>query len=463
MSSYLFPLLTFPYVTRVLGVDNIGICNFVNSIIQYFIYFSMMGIMTVGIREIARVKDNPDQLSKTFSALLNLNLLFTIISIIALLVGVTFIQQLSQHREMLYIGGAKILANTLLVEWLFKGLEDFKYITIRSLAIKIIYVISVFVFVKSPEDYIIYFGLTCFSVIINAVVNLLYAKKTVKYSAFCIDISNYLKPVVVLGAYSFLTSMYTTFNVAFLGFSTNPTQVGYYTTATKLYSLIMSFFTAFTGVMMPRMSSLLSEGKTEEFKDLTTKSIEILLSISFPIIIFSTVCASDIVLLIAGPGYEGAVLPMQIVMPLMLIIGLEQVLVLQILTPLKCDRVILLNSFIGSILAIILNIILVPKLQAIGTAIVWILCEFVVLFLAQFSVNKQIKFNIPYKAILFRILFALPIISLCLLVHLKLRGVVGIIVCAGLVMFFWIMAEVYLFKNDSLLQAIKNRNKKKGI
>lgn len=463
MSSYLFPLLTFPYVTRVLGVENIGVCNFVNSIIQYFIYFSMMGIMTVGIREIARVKDNPDQLSRTFSALLNLNLLFTIISIIVLLIGVACIPQLSQHREMLYIGGAKILANTLLVEWLFKGLEDFKYITIRSLVVKTIYVISVFVFVKSSDDYIIYFGLTCFCVVINAIVNLLYAKKTVKYCVSYTEIFPYLRPVIVLGAYSFLTSMYTTFNVAFLGFSTNPTQVGYYTTATKLYSLIMSFYTAFTGVMMPRMSSLLSEGKTEEFKALTIKSIEFLLSISFPIIILSTVCARDIVLLIAGPGYEGAILPMQIVMPLMLIIGLEQVLVLQILTPLKCDRVILQNSFIGAALAIICNIILVPKLQAIGTAIVWILCELVVLILAQVSVYKHIKFNIPYKAILSRVLFALPVISLCLLVHLKLKNVVGILVCAGVVIILWFMAEVFLFKNESLIQAFKTKNKMKRI
>ena len=153
VSGYLFPLLTFPYITRVLGVKNIGVCNFVDSIVQYFIYFSMMGMMTVGIREIARAKGDRKLLSKTFSELLSLNLIATLIAVIILLICTMCIPQMSEYKSMFFIGSAKILANTLLIEWLFKGIEDFKYITLRSVIIRGLYVIAVFIFVRKAEDY----------------------------------------------------------------------------------------------------------------------------------------------------------------------------------------------------------------------------------------------------------------------------------------------------------------------
>ena len=177
VSGYLFPLITFPYVTRVLGVNNIGICNFVDSIVQYFIYFSMMGIATIGIREIARTKCNKEELSKTFNNLLAINLISTAIAIFVLLLCVVLVPQLQEHKSLFLIGAAKVLANTLLIEWLFKGLEEFKYITLRSVLIRALYVCAVLLLVKTPDDYILYFFLTSFMVIVNAVVNVIYCKR----------------------------------------------------------------------------------------------------------------------------------------------------------------------------------------------------------------------------------------------------------------------------------------------
>lgn len=179
ISSYIFPLITFPYVTRVLGVNNIGICNFVDSIIQYFICFSMMGVMTVGTREIARTRGDKKLLSKTFSELLTLNLIATVIMILVLFLCVMFLPFFHDYEQMLYVGMAKILASTLLVEWLFKGLEDFKYVTGRTIIIRCLYVISIFILVKDKDDYFLYFTLTSFVVVINAIVNIVYSRKFV--------------------------------------------------------------------------------------------------------------------------------------------------------------------------------------------------------------------------------------------------------------------------------------------
>lgn len=381
VSGCFFPLITFPYVSRVLGVNNIGICNFVDSIVQYFIYFSMMGVMTVGIREVARTKGDKKQLSKTYSELLTLNLIVTAIMIVVLLMCTIFIPQLHEYKQMFYVGAAKVLANTLLIEWLFKGLEDFRYITVRTILVRSLYVVIVFVFVKDESDYFLYFALTSFMVVANAIINIVYSRKFICYKIKGINMQPYLKSFLILGVYMLLTSMYTTFNVAYLGFATNSVEVGYYTTATKLYLLIMSFFTAYTGVMMPRMSILLAEGNVSEFKRLTDKSIDALFAFATPLIVISEVCAPHIIRIVAGVGYEGAVLPMRIVMPLMLVICYEQVLVYQILSPMKKDAAILRNSIVGALVAVIFNVALVSRFASSGTAIVWILSEFAVLYL----------------------------------------------------------------------------------
>lgn len=455
VSGYLFPLITFPYVTRVLGVNNIGICNFVDSIVQYFIYFSMMGISTIGIREVARTKGDRRSLSKTFSDLLTLNLIATFVAILALLFGTLFVPQMQEYKQMFYIGAAKVLANTLLIEWLFKGLEDFKYITARTIIIRSVYVVAVFIFVREESDYILYFALTSMMVVINAAVNLLYGRKFVQYGIRKLDFTPYLKPFIILGAYTLLTSFYTTFNVAYLGFATDTTEVGYYTTATKLYAIIMSFYTAFTGVMMPRMSALIAEGKMEEFKKLTGMSVEALLAFAVPLIIISEVCAPQIIRIIAGEGYDGSILPMRIVMPLMLIIGYEQVLVLQMLSPMKKDSAILTNSIIGAGIAILLNVMLVSKYASIGTSVVWMFSEFAVLISAQYYVQKYIGYKMPIRAFSQRICILIPILTICYVINSYFSDLFVSTICVSAIAFIGcLFAEIVILKNELIIQNV---------
>lgn len=416
VSTYIFPLITFPYVTRVLGVENIGICNFVDSVIQYFILFAMMGMQTMAIRVIAQSRGDRSKLSSAFNSLLALNLSTTFLSIVALFIAIAYSTKLQQYQSMFYIGAAKILFNSLLIEWFYKGIEDFKYITIRTLIVKIIYVILIFTIIQTPEDYIWYFAITVLMFVVNALVNIVYARKFVSFSFHNLSIKPLLKPFFVLGVYLILTSMYTSFNVAYLGFVRDETEVGYYSTATKLYSVILGIYSAFTGVMLPRMSKLISDGKFDDFKRLAYRSLDVLFLFSMPLISFSIAFAPQIVSIIAGPGFEGAILPMRIIMPLMIVIGYEQLLIVQILTPLNEDKVIFLNSFLGALNGILLNILIVKQLGAIGSSIVWILSEMTVLLSAQYFVYKRIKFNMPTRLLLTNIIAAIPCLFCLLLI-----------------------------------------------
>lgn len=458
ISSYIFPLIVFPYVSRVLGVANIGLCNFVDSIISYFCMFSMMGLSISGIREIASAKSDSHELSKAFSSLVTISAITTAIAAILLLVSIQIVPKFQENSRLMYIGLMKLVFNFFLIEWFYKGMEDFKFITIRSLIIKVVYVVSVFVFVRQQEDYWVYYLLTVLVVVVNSIVNLAYSRRLVTFSFKNLDFRPYLSGFFVMGVYLLVTSLYTTFNTTYLGMVTNDVEVGYYTTAHKLYMIIIALYTAFTGVMMPRMSSLLSEGKIEEFKRYVNKSVEVLFSAAIPIIIVACVFSREIIRVLSGEGYEGAIVPMQLMMPLILIIGYEQVLVVQTLMPLKKDKIIFRNSVAGAVVGVALNILIVKQMAAIGSSIVWIVCEMVVLVLAQVSVQKLIGLKFPFKDLLTNILVNLPLFLICFFIHTRgLNPFVTIAIAGAVLVVYYVSVQLVFFKESIVSKTIKTQ------
>lgn len=453
-ANYLFPFLTFPYVSRVLGVNNIGICNFVDSIVNYFILFSMMGIGVLGIREVAKCKNDNNKLNKVFNELFVLNSFSTLLALVVLLFLIFFTPYLSGYKELMFIGVFKLIFNYLLIEWLYKGLEDFKYITIRTILIKVLYVIFVFAFVRTSDDIFLYYLLSSMMIVVNAIVNCIYAKRFVKIQFEKIELK-YIKPFFALGLYALLTSMYTSFNIAYLGFICGDVEVGYYTTAIKLFTILLALYTAFTGVMLPRMSSLISQNNYSEFRIMIDKSVDILFAFSVPLILFSVIMAPGIVQVISGSGYEGAIIPMQLVVPLMLIIGYEQILVIQILMPLKKDRAILTNSILGAVLGLLMNLLIVPYLKGIGSSIVWLCSEIIVLFSAQYFVSKYIHFSFPTMKLLKNVAFHTPLALGIYCVRLTQIDIyIQMIIAVLLLGLYVLFLQIYILKNEIILSVL---------
>ena len=435
VANYIFPFLTFPYVTRVLGVENFGMCSFYSSVISYFLLFSMMGMSTLAVREIAKNKVDRHELTKVYSSLLVLNGITTIISIVVLLLSLVFVAKFKEYPQFIIIGAIHVLSNYFLLEWLFKGLEDFKYITLRSLVIRTVYVLSVFIFVRHESDFILYFLLTSLMVTVNALINVAYSRRFVRFSLKKIEINNYVKPYMIFGAYQILTSMYTSFNVAYLGFTCGDIEVGYYSTSVKLFNIILSFYTAFTGVLLPRMSMMIEAGDIIGFETLLRRSLNLLFSIAIPVVLVSEFFSQEIITIISGNGYAGAVSSMKIVMPLVLIIGIEQVLVYQVLMPLKKDKQVFINSCAGAIVGVILNVFLVPRLGSCGSAVAWISSEIVVLFCAIYFVQKSIRISQYLWPALIKKLQYYFLLAIILYVIKSLSGppysfVIGAVCCA---------------------------------
>lgn len=457
LSGYIFPLLTFPYVTRVLGVENLGLYNFVDSTISYFCVFALLGINTVGIREIAKAKGNKEQLSVAFNSLLFLNLITTFIAIGVLLVLLFTIPKFYEHQDMFYLGVARILFNSLLIEWFYQGLENFKYITNRSILVKCVYVAAVFLLVKNRNDYFIYYLLTVLTFVVNAIINICYSKKFVNYTFKDVTFKPFVVPFLTIGLYRILTAMYMSFNVTFLGMTCGEVEVGYYSTATKLYAVIISLFSAFTGVMLPRLSSIVAENNMSEFKRLTNKSIDALLAFVMPLIVISELYAPQIIRIIAGVGYEGAILPMRIVMPLMLLIGYEQIIIIQMLSPNRKDKAILINSLFGASVALLLNIIIVPKLASVGSSVVWVASEFAVALSAQYFVNRYFGYKVPIKKIITRIISSIPILLACIFISsLFDNDILLFLLGSFLVVFYFLLIEYSVLKNELVITSLSS-------
>lgn len=375
VSTYVIMLVTYPYVSRVLGVERIGAVNFADSAVNYFLLFAALGIQVLGVREVAACRGDRQQLQQVFSSLMALYGVFTAIALLVYGVLVETLPALAGHRELLWIGAGKLVFTTFLLEWLFRGLEEFPYIAWRSLLIKLLYTLAIFVWVKTPQDDVVYFGLTVGSVVLNAVINLVYARKFVRFSWRSIRWKAYLRPYFSLGAYHILTSMYTTFNVLYLEFACGDVQVGYYTTALKIYTLIMGLYGAYTTVLLPRMSALLAEGDEAAFRHWVGQSLKALFTLCFPLMALGIVGAPVWIGILAGPGYEGAVLPMRLIFVLLFVVGLAQILSVQVLMPLKRDREVLRASLLGCVLGLVLNVLWVKQWGAVGTACVLLVAE----------------------------------------------------------------------------------------
>lgn len=451
MANYIFPLLTYPYVTRVLGVAKIGACNYVDSIINYFVMFASLGVTSLGIREVAKNKYDQKSLSIVFSSLLSFNVILTFICI-AILISITYsINFFEQYKPFLLVGIFKLAFSAILIEWFFQGISNFRYITIRSIIVRFFYVIAVFLFIHKPKDAIIYYSLTCGVVVINSILNYNHSKHFVKISIKNIKLNLFISAIISYGIYRILTSMYTSFNVIFLGSVSNDIEVGFFTTATKLYSILMGVFSAFTAVMVPKISELLATNNMLKVKCIAEKTFDLVFSLSIPIIIICYFYADLIINIISGTGYEGAIIPFRIVMSLLLVVALEQIIIQQFLMANKESKNVLWLSLTGAIVGIILNIVLTPTYYAIGSSISWVCSEFAILLLSIKYFYKQYKLSISINKLIKNILTNIPLVIICYFFsdsRMSPYSILGIILC----FVYFIINNIYIIKNESFIE-----------
>ena len=390
MSSFIFPLISYPYVSRILLPEGTGKVSFATSLIAYFIMFAQLGIPTYGVRACSRVRDDRQALTRTAQELLIINLIMTALSYTALFLALLFVPRLRAERTLYLLVSLSMIFNTIGMEWLYKALEQYTYITVRSIVFKIVALIAMFVLIHSREDYVIYGGITILASSASGICNFVHARRFISLRPVGgYRFQPHLKAVAVFFAMACASTVYTNLDTVMLGFMTSDETVGYYNAAVRIKSILVSIVTSLGAVLLPRASYYVERGEMDRFRQITRKALNFVFLAAVPMMIYFMVFARQGIFLLSGENYAGAVRPMQWIMPTLLFIGLSNVLGIQILVPLNREKVVLWSIIAGAAVDVVLNVALIPQYGASGAAAATSVAELVVLAVQFFVLGKE--------------------------------------------------------------------------
>ena len=412
LSSFIFPLITFPYVSRILQPEGTGAVSFANSIVTYFTMIASLGVPTYGIRACSKVRDNKEELSRTVQEILIINLVLTVLVYIAYFWAVLNVDKMHDESTLYMIMSLNILFNVFGVEWLYKGLEQYSYITVRSIAFKVLSLILMFLMVHQKSDYVLYGAITVIAGTGSNIFNLINLRKYIYlYPVKYYNFKRHLKPILVFFAMSVATTIYTNLDNVMLGFMTNEIQVGYYDAAVKIKNILVSFVTSLGPVLLPRAAYYVESGQMGEFKRIIRKAYHFVWILGIPVMLYFIIMAKESIFLLSGESYVGSIVPMQIITPTVVLIGLSNVLGIQILLPLGKEHLVFTSEVAGAVIDLIINAILIPKWGAAGAAFGTLVAELTVLLVQVWALRNS-GFDLVKHVRVWKILTAVAISSL---------------------------------------------------
>jgi len=455
VSQVLFPLITFPYSSRILGPAGMGAVNFADNFTTYFLLVAALGIPLYGVREIAKVKDQPQQLSKVFSELLFIHLATSLIAVVILFSLSYFVGRLRADFTLYQIGMSVVIGSVFIAEWFFQGTEQFKYIAIRSVAIRLLTILLLFLLVHTPGDKVLFYGLNLFAVILSAAANMYAIRKMLKITFLDLSFKRHFRPLLIIFSNSVVTTIYLVFDTIILGFITSDQHVGYYSASMRISKLSLAVIGALSAVLLPRLTMAFQNKHFDEAGVLVDKSINFVIFLSIPIA-FGTLCLSkEIIMLFAGNQYLPAVLSLQVLCFIVIFVGLAQVFSHQILLPMHMEKMILYASIIGVVISLLLNLTLIPMFKHVGAAISSLATEAVVTLVLFLFVRKALKFAFPFLALMQSVLTCgLFFIIKYFVVQITVHPVSIVLLTAAASAFAYLLCQVFVWKNKHILDIL---------
>lgn len=456
-TQMLFPLITFPYICRVIEADGIGQINFFQSIISYISLFTCLGIPMYAIREIARDRSDVVQMNRTAMEILLLHSMLTLVGYAIVAILCLTVPQIQVNIPLFLILSLTIFFTAIGCEWFYQGIEDFKYITIRGLIIKTVSVVLLFIFVKSKTDLLYYGCYTVFGVLGGNIFNFFRLRKYIHRENIIfseLHIKRHIKPVLKVFSFSVVTSIYLQLNTVLLGFLKNALAVGYFAAATKVMQMLLTMSACLGSVMMPRASHLIAENREDEFNRLIQKSYDFTLAIALPMTIGLIFCAPSLITALCGVKFEHSILPSQIIAPIILMVAISNVFGIQVLFPKGKINIVTLCCGIGAVADLILNLCLIPFFSYIGTSIAYLGAEVATTVSMYFIGRRYIpiiyfkKSHLTYALgciVMAFALYGLSLLQLPTLTILLLQG------CCGVLAYFIILC---ICKDEMLVQIL---------
>lgn len=388
--AVIVPLITTPYLSRILGAEAIGIYSYTLSIATYFVLFGSLGVALYGQREIAIVQDDIIKRSKVFYEILIMRFITMIFSLVVFYLSFAIRGEYATYYRILVL---ELISNMLDISWFFRGLEDFKKTVIRNMMVKLISVVCIFVFIKSTQDLNKYFFIYVISNLLGNITMWMYLPKFVKKVKFKeLKIWKHLKPTIALFIPQIATQIYTVLDKTMIGSMVqDKSEVGFYEQSQKIVKVLLSIATSLGTIMMPRIANTYAKGDKNKVKEYMLNSFHFILFLVIPIMFGIIAIDSKFVPIFFGAGYEKVTVLINIMSLILIAIGLSNVIGIQYLLPTKQQKAYTISVVSGAIVNCIFNFILIKKYASIGASIATVISEYVVTGVQMYLFRKQIS------------------------------------------------------------------------
>ncbi|WP_016896803.1 flippase [Aerococcus viridans] len=463
-----FPLITSPYISRILGAENLGKVNFATSIINWFILFASLGVSSYGVREIAKNRDDMVETSKIFSELLIINAVLSVIVTIIYVYCIFSVPTFSSERPLHLIMTISIILNMLSIDWFYQGIEEYRYITIRSGVIKVISLIFIFLFVLNSNDYIVYGLISVLAAGLGGVLNFFYSRNFVTISFKDINPLRHIKDLKIFFVHTLVVNLYTSLDQPLLGFLDVPTSVAFINRSKAVTGMAISVSTAISNATYSRASYYMNNDKTK-FTSLVKVVPNYILWITVPMTFGIMYLAPQIMFILGGEEFVQASLLLQIVAPTIIFGPLSTYLQNQILLPTGNEKIGLHVAVLSVIASLGLNLSLIPKIGVIGAGIATVTAEFVAVTVRYLFIVKSLRIELKLIGLtLFKFLVAGIVMLLSLMfvaifisntyIFVLIAFIVGVVVYISVL---FLLKESTTFFILNLLKGYLNNFKKK--
>lgn len=450
------PLITTPYISRVLGSDGVGTYSYTLSIVTYFILFGTLGTNTYAQREIAYYQDDVEKRSKVFKEIFILRLITFGISCLIFILSLCIFEDNKLYYRILII---ELVANMIDITWLFQGMEDFGRIVLKNVIVKIVSIISIFLFVKSPDDLWIYLLVYSLSNFLGFASLWIDVKKYVVKSSSKdkLNIKRHLGGILLLFIPHVASTIYNVLDKTMLGMmASDISSVGYYEQAEKVTRLSLTVITALGTVMLPRIANLNANGNKKQLKDNIYKSFNVTFLLSFPICFGLIGISDNLVPWFFGPGYEEVNLLIKICSPIVIIVGLANVMGAQYLLAIKQQNKYTVAIIASAIVNFLGNLLLIPKIAEVGVSIMSVIAELVGVIIEYIYIRKE--FDLKKILIMMKNYLCAGVVMLFLILYISQFLSTSIfntflLIFIGVLFYFFIL----IFIKDKLItNLIKN-------
>ena len=460
----IFPLITFPYASRVLGATGIGKVDYANSISNYFILFASLGIATYTIREGAKVRDDKKKLDQLVTDIFVIISISTVVAYICLFIC-SSLPVFKNYQELILLNGTIMIFDLIGVNWLFNIFEDYIYITVRTLAFQIISLVLLFVFVQTPEDYLIYAGLIVFANAGANIFNIFYGRKYVSFfKCSKLNLKKHLKPIFIIFGIGIASQIYLNIDTTMLGLLKSDYDVGLYSAAIKINRTLGTLISSACAVLIPRLSYYIKMKMEKEYRNIVNTTVNYILSLSIPCAFGCALLSSECIFLFSGKGFEGAAPIMRILSPNIIFAVMNGFLAYQIFIPFGKELYTCIATFVGAILNVVLNSIFIITFGTRGAAVATVLAEISVFIILMYYMKKFYQDKTLFKEVwkylvagicMFIVGLGIAALGLGLILKILVTVVICIICYFGVLMI--LKAKIAFIVIDMLKARIKRK------